>query len=246
MRVLTIALFLSLFFSCSGGSSDANGDDDSPGATSEEAETSKAKGKLYLRTQMVSYPSSYLNINWIFLGEDGTIVYDPVNGVNPINYAAERANNGANVGTYKIEGDQLVVNLEDGKSTSQRIETRNGNISYIDGGIASLQTGVPSGFKLNGQYAGGAITKNLASSHTYVFHDDGTFSLGRLGSVNTESEAGTAKSEDARSGRYHIKGNTLTLDFEDGTKEKAAIAIMDMGKGVQYLVINQTGFRLER
>ncbi len=78
-----------------------------------------------------------------------------------------------------------------------------------------------------------------------MFHDDGTFSLGRLGGVNTESVEGTAKSEDARSGRYHITGNTLTLDFQDGIKEKAVIAFMDMGNGKQHLVINQTSFRLE-
>jgi hypothetical protein len=260
MRMLFIALFLSFnLLSCSNNdgttadglnedeSVDNSTNDDEIGTSRNDPnETGTANGKLYLRTQTVSYPNSYLVINWIFLGDDGTIVYDPVNGVNPINYAVERENNAANVGNYKIEGDQLVVNLGDGKSTNQRIETRGGDISYIDGGIATRQRGVSAGFKLNGQYSGGAITKNLSSNHTYNFAEDGTFSLGRLGGVNTETEEGAVMSEDQRSGRYYIKGNTLTLEYKDGTREKAVIGIMNMGSGIQYLVINQTSFRMEK
>lgn len=245
MRTLSIGLFFSLFFfSCNNGDGQSNGDDDDAATpTSETKETGKVNGKLYLRTQTVSYPSSYLSITWIFLGDDGTIVYDPVNGVNSINYAAERANNAANVGNYKIEGDQLVVELENGSSTSQRIETRNGNISYIDGGIATIQRGVPTGFTLRGKYSGGAITRNLSSNHTYIFAEDGTFTLSRLGGVNTETEEGTTMSEDQRGGRYYITGNTLNLDYEDGTKEKAVIGIFEMGDGIQFLVINGSSFR---
>jgi hypothetical protein len=244
--------FLLCFFLLSSSCNNDNGNDDDTefsGSGNEESsaslDNSKSKGKLYLRTQMVSYPNSYLIIQWIFLGEDGTIVYDPVHGVNPVDYNAERADNADNVGKYELNGDQLVVEMENGKSSSQRYETRNGNISYIDGGTASIQTGVPAGFKLNGQYSGGAITKNLTSTHSYIFNEDGRFSLGRLGSVNTESTDGTASSQDERGGKYFINGNTLTLNFDDGTEEKAIIGIMDIGSGKPFLVINQTSFRME-
>ena len=252
---LTLVLFACLFFiiSCGGSSRQADAsDDETENVRGEDDRSQDAKGndtqrsigKLYLRTQMVSYPNSYQIIQWIFLGDDGTIVYDPVHGVNPVDYNAERSDNINNVGKYELSGNQLSVRFDNGQSTSQRIETRNGSISYIDGGITSLQTGVPDGFILNGQYSGGAVSKNLSSTHTYVFNDDGSFSLGRLGSVHTETTDGTASSEDRRGGRYFIQGNTLTLRYEDGGTEKAVIGVMNMN-GKQSLVINQTHFRLE-
>ncbi len=63
-----------------------------------QGNSTSSNGKLYFRT--MSWYSSYgssLDLNWIFLGNDGTFVRDPKNGVNPVNYAAELQNNADNI-----------------------------------------------------------------------------------------------------------------------------------------------------
>ena len=45
------------------------------------AESGKSTGNLYMRTAM---SGSSLNISWIYLGNDGVIVKNPVAGANPI------------------------------------------------------------------------------------------------------------------------------------------------------------------
>ena len=84
----------------------------------------------------------------------------------------------------------------------------------------------------------------MGNTFIYVFKDDGSFILKRLGAVRTEQ--GNGKSQDELTGRYSIAGNTLSLQFDDGTKEKAVIGIRDMKGGYRYLIINKSSFRMER
>jgi hypothetical protein len=209
------------------------------------AERGDAAGKLYLRTFMVSSSmGSSLTIDWIYLGNDGTIVYNPSNGVDPVNYTAERINNADNLGKYKIQGNQLVITWENGKTANFSLEFKDGDINILDGGIMVKQPGVPAGFTLNGQYAAGTMKKTMGNTQTYIFSNDGSFILKRLGSVRTQE--GTGKSEDQLPGHYSITGNTLSLQFDDGTKEKAVIGIRNMTGGIKYLIINKFSFRMEK
>jgi len=250
MKYFLYSLFLAISFSCANqvektGALLEHGDDDRP-ANNEVTEESEAAGKLYLRTIMVSGSiGSGLTITWIYFGDDGIVVYDPANGVNPINYAAERANNIDNVGKYKIQGDHLIINWDNGKTSNVGIEYQNGDINIIDGGITVRQAGVPAGFMLNGRYAGGAINKSMSAVHTYFFKDDGSFVLKRQGSVNTTKD-GPGSAEDEKPGNYTITGNTLTLQYQDGTKLKAVIGVKNMKGGYNYLIINQTSFLMEK
>lgn len=185
-----------------------------------------------------------LDISWIHLGNAGSIVRNPKNGNNPINYRAELTNNANNVGKYKIVNNKLNITWSNGKTASWSLETKNGDISAIDGGIVTRPAPMPANYKLNGQFAGGAILPNVGSIHTFVFTKDGTFTLNRQGTISTADVS--AISQDTNKGTYSISGNTLRLNFDNGQKQVANILIWDMGGGKSHLVINSTSYPQEK
>ena len=193
-------------------------------------------GKLYLNTTMWS---GSLSITWIWLGANGDIVVDPKHGADPIDLAAEAADNKANTGTYKVVGKDLVITWKNGKSGKWPFEKDKGDYSYINGGVTTRQPVMPANYKLEGKYSAGAITANLSASSTIVFSKDGKFTEGRLGGVST-TEAG-ATSTDNRSGTYNVTGNTLKLNYNGGKKEVAVIAVMMIGAR-KWLIINSSSY----
>lgn len=206
---------------------------------------SSAKGKLYFRTFMWTgmYGSS-LDLSWIFLGNDGTIVLDPENGVNPINYAAELQNNAKHVGKYKIAGNKLNISWNNGKTEVWSLDFRNGEISTMNGGIISQPKPVPANYKLSGQYSAGAVLPNVSSVQTLVFSNDGSFTLGKSGAVSTREVSGLSQS--SSKGTYKISGNTLWLNFENGETEIGTIYIWEQGEGKRHLVINKSSYPQEK
>lgn len=100
-----------------------------PPATAKTA----SRGSVYLRTVMFNG----LSITWVYLGNDGVIVWDPKHGVDPVNVAAEKADNSANTGTYKLAGNKLLVNWQNGKSAEMSVEYNGKAISAIDGGLTT-------------------------------------------------------------------------------------------------------------
>jgi hypothetical protein len=79
-----------------------NGAGETP-AVLKNATYNDANGKLYFRTFMwTGTYGSTLEMTWIYMGNNGSIVRNPKNGVNPVNFAAELANNSDNVGKYAI------------------------------------------------------------------------------------------------------------------------------------------------
>lgn len=206
---------------------------------------SAAKGKLYFRTYMWTgmYGSS-LDLSWIFLGNDGTIVVDPENGVNPISYSAELQNNARNVGKYKIAGDKLNITWNNGKTDAWSLGFRDGEISTMNGGIVTRPKPVPANYKLSGQYAAGAVLPNVSSVHTLVFSNDGTFSLKKSGAVSTADVS--ALSQSASKGTYKISGNTLWLNFDNGETQIGTIYIWEQGEGKRHLVINKSSYPQEK
>ena len=202
-------------------------------------------GKLYLRTFGRAYGSRYtLDINWVFLGADGTIVYDPVGGADPIDYKAEEQNNPGRIGKYQIAGKKLLITWRNGKKDEWSIETKGGDLTSMDGGIVTRQDRMPAGYRLSGQYSSLAVMPNVAGSRTFVFSKDGTFTLNTLGTVTT-SEVSGQKEWDSK-GTYTINGNTLTLTFANGQVKKSIICIWDMGEGSKNLVINNSYFPQEK
>lgn len=197
-------------------------------------------GKLYLR-------STYFNgtsLDWIYLGNDGTIVRDPKNGADPIDNNLEKQNNADNVGSYKINDKKLLLTWQDGKTTEWGLEYDKGEISAIDGGIVTLQTGLPSGYKLDGQYAASALLANVGQVQTFVFKKDGTFTLNTLGVVSTEDVGATA--EGNKKGTYTINGNTIKINFNNGEKTIGVITIFGNAGEKKNLILNNSSLPQEK
>lgn len=193
-------------------------------------------GRLYLRTYGYTIGGRYsLAIDWVFLGNDGTIVFNPVGGVDPIDYKTEAEQNTQNIGRYTLNGNNLHITWRTGKTEKWSVEREGGDFSAINGGIVSQQSKMPAGYRLAGQFAAGAITANLGSVSTFQFRKDGTFTLESLGTVTTRDVTG--KSEFSANGTYAINGNTLTLRYADGKVTKSVVCLWD-GAGDRSLVIN--------
>lgn len=201
-------------------------------------------GKLYLRTFMrMIGTQNFFEINWIFLGADGTIVYDPKNGVDPINYKKEEQDNPNNIGKYQVAGKKMMVTWRNGRKEEWSIETKGGDFSAIDGGIVTRQGRLPANYRIAGQYAASAVLPNVASVRTFIFSKDGTFTYNTQGTISTT--AVTSQKEWSQKGTYSISGNTLTLTFANGEIKKSVICIWDMG-GSKNLVINGSYFPQEK
>ena len=199
-----------------------------------------SKGTLYLRTYMWTgaYGTS-LDISWLYLGNDGVIVRNPKHGVDPLDVAKEKADNAKNTGTWNMEGNKILVSWSDGKQMSWSFEKEKGVVSSIDGGIVTVQSGMPAGYRLEGKYAALSVLPNVSNSQTIVFKNDGTFSMNSTGTVTTSDVSGVASSD--KEGKYTITGNTLTLTFGNGEIKKSVITIWDTGNE-KNLVINTRYF----
>lgn len=201
-------------------------------------------GKLYFRT--MSWMNQYgttLDLSWIFLGDNGMIVYNPKHGVNPINYEAELADNADLVGKYTIANNIMTVKWQNGKTVNWKLESSGGKLTFVDGGIVTLAPALPNNYRLSGQYAAGAFMKNVSSVQTLVFNMDGTFTQKKSGAVYNNDMSAISQSDNQ--GTYNITGNTLRLNFDNGEKLIAVIRIWDMGGGKKRLIINSSSFPQE-
>lgn len=199
-----------------------------------------APGKLYLKTYFwTGMYGSNLSISWIYLGNDGTVVRDPKNGVNPIDYKAELANNEKNVGKYKIEGSTITVTWNNGTTSNWKTTSKNGEYATIDGGIVTRQRGMPANYRLNGTFTASAFLPNVSSVNKFTFKPDGTFALYRSGSISTPDVS--KFSDDELKGTYRIDGNTLRLNYANGDQKASVICVWDDGNK-KNLVINSSYF----
>lgn len=199
-----------------------------------------SKGTLYLRTYMwTGAYGSNLDISWLYFSNDGVLVRNPKHGVDPLDPAKEKADNAKNTGTWKIEGNKILVSWSDGKQASWSFEKEKGVMSIIDGGIVTVQSGMPADYRLEGKYAALTVLPNVSNSQTLVFKKDGTFSMNSTGAIATSDVSSVASSD--KEGKYTITGNTLTLTFGNGEVKKSVITIWDMGDE-KNLVINTRYF----
>ncbi|HEX6915124.1 MAG TPA: hypothetical protein VF145_07770, partial [Chitinophagaceae bacterium] len=210
-----------------------NADEPSAEATGAVA---AASGDLYLRTYMWTgmYGTS-LDISWIYMDKNGNIVKNPKHGVNPVDWLKEKQDNAKNTGTYKVAGNKINITWNDGKTASWSVEKKDGKYSAIDGGITTIQKGMPANYRIEGKYASSIVLPNVAATTTLVFKKDGTFTSSNYGTVTTPDVTGS--SEKSKTGTYDITGNTLTMKFPDGKVEKSVITIWDDGDK-KNLVIN--------
>lgn len=191
-----------------------------------------APGKLYLRH--IRWMTGGTSLNWYFFADNGTVVVDPKHGVNPVNLAAERADNMKNMGTYVMTNNSLKISWLNGTTSDVEVEYKNGELIRIDAfSIVMRQKGFPANFKLNGTYNGVSGVGDVAQGRNFIFSGNGSFSVTNTGYVSNEATNNNVSN--TKSGSYRINGNTLTLEYADGTVEMAPIAIWD-----DRIVINNT------
>lgn len=186
--------------------------------------TQTATGRLYLRSIMY-ITTGKVDLSWYYLGDDGTLVKNPKNGVNPVNSKAETENNFEKTGTYKITGNKIATKWAKGGENTLSLKFKDGDITEMDVmGTMIRQKGLPKDFKLSGTYRG------LNNGGLYYFESNGCF----YRSLIEDGE----KVE--REGTYSINGNNLVLVFSDGKKELCLIALLD-----EDIVINTSFYSPE-
>lgn len=110
----------------------------------------------------------------------------------------------------------------------------------MDGGLVSVQTGMPAGFMLDGKYAASSMLPNVGQIRTFVFKPDGTFTLNTMGVVQTEDMGSTSQND--KKGTYTINGNTMRINFENGDKVVGVITVFGSGDEKKFLVLNNSSF----
>jgi len=235
LRVLAICLMLA---SCSDNQKTAT-DDDKPATGEPTAEKSSPKevpkGTLYLE----SYIVGGLSIGWLWLGDDGSFVKNPVRGANPIDLAAEKELNAVNTGTYTKNGDLISVTYQSGKTENWKMEYTDGKLNTIDGWFVEPQQGMPDNYKLEGNFTGSFKIGYVSKQQTYSFHKDGSLELASMATVNVEGAGGTAVGEPEK-GTYTISGNTLHITMANGDESVALIGVIPGDK--PSVIINYSMF----
>ncbi len=206
--------------------------------------SSNPDGHVYLRTLLWtnSYGTS-LDISWLYLGDDGTLVRNPTGGVNPVDVAWERQHNAANTGTYTLEDNRMLITWANGQTVTWNVEYEGGDLSAVDGGLVTEPDALPDDYRLDGQYATSAVLPDVSGSQTLIFRPDGTFERSTLGTVHAGIASGQSASE--AQGTYLISGNTLTLTMANGDVKKSIICTMAIYKDPS-LVINSSHYPRER
>lgn len=149
---------------------------------------------------------------------DGTVVRNPVAGVEAI--AQERAQRPQDVGTYRIDGANLVMSLDG--DVSSAYERADGGCFNWDAGSFCPVEPFARGTRVDGVYTGGASVGGGAvmAASTVTFRADGTYSLSSVASVKTGTEAGTVGSSGNWQGRYRFDGNALILTPDTGAEQR--------------------------
>lgn len=183
-----------------------------------------AKGGLqgaWLRTETFYWSGSLSlsNHGWFFT-KNGRFSRAPAGGFD-FNAFEKAEKAGGLDGVYWITGDKLILRWADGsKDLEYDFERKGDELKF--GGIGAVPVqGFKKGWRLDGEYEGGASFGGgaIASSNTLVFRKDGTFARSSVGSFvsrgDTTSVSGGSQSESA--GTYEFNGYTLTLKLTDGS-----------------------------
>ncbi len=202
---------------------------------SSSTDAAPRKGTLYLQ----SYIVGGLSIGWLWLGDDGNFVKNPVMGADPINMAVEKTQNAANSGTYTKNGNVISVTYFTGKKENWQMEYLEGKLNTIDGWFVAPQKGMAANYKLKGKFTGNFKVGYVSKQQTYTFNNDGTLTLSGMATVNVDGAGGTSTAEPEK-GTYTIKGNTLNIKMNNGDQSIALIGLIPGAK--PSIIINYTMF----
>ncbi|HEX3359184.1 MAG TPA: lipocalin family protein [Tepidisphaeraceae bacterium] len=180
---------------------------------------------LYLRT---AFAFNQIESTTFYLHGD-QIAWNPKGGVDPFDFAAAEKSEPANVGHFKINGDQMEITWGGGRAAqSLKIERQNGKMSALDGGLVSKVGSYSNDQKLDATFGGVMLAGGeggITGGRTITFAKDGHFSTATLATaeLNPNVAGGTGSVASDNSGTYTLSGNTLTLNFAGGKTEKHTV-----------------------
>ena len=171
-----------------------------------------APNGLYLMTRY--WPGSGLEMG-AYLFRNGTVVRNPIGA----DIESERAVHPKEVGTFQLQGGNLMMNFA-GTPQTARFESENGGCFGWDAGSFCPAEVFKPGATLDGVFEGGASVGGGAvmSSTAITFHADGSYTRESAASFKTTTSASTVSggSTGADKGRYRIEGTALHLMPEGG------------------------------
>ena len=152
---------------------------------------------------------------------DGTVILNPVGSAKSLDLQAEQATHPNNIGTYRLQGGQLVLSFPDGKHEAKFEPESKGCFGWNMGIFCSVEAFKP-GTTLDGTFSGGASVGGGAvmSSTSITFRRDGTYQRESAGSFATQGSttAVSGGSVGTEHGKYRIDGTALYL-MPDGGRE---------------------------
>lgn len=148
---------------------------------------------------------------------DGTVVRNPVAGIDGI--AQERAQRPQDVGSYRLDGADLVMTLGGAEVRDKLESDKEGCFGWDAHSFCPVKP-FARGTRIDGVYAGGASVGGGAvmSASTLTLRSDGSYSLSSVGSVATGTEAGTVGSSREEQGSYRFDENALILTPQNGAQ----------------------------
>ena len=183
----------------------------------------------------------YLQIqSWMFNGSlsfeyrhywfrpDGNVYFGvPPGGLaNPADFGTLQKLDPDHCGTYGINGKKITIQHAGGQPVTTDFSSENGGAVLNFDGPGAVRVGsFKNNQTLEGNYEAGATVKRvgsfIAASATMVFHRDGTYTAGRLGTVQSTGDrvSAGASAESSDKGTYKLSGNTLTITHANGKSD---------------------------
>lgn len=191
---------------------------------------------------------SLSNQGWFFT-KDGRFSKAPRGGFDPKAFAAA-APAGKGEGTYWIAAGKITFAWADGsKPTVQDFQDKGDELVW--GGLGATRVeGFPKGWRLEGEYEGGASVGGgaLMSSTTITYFKDGTFRRGSVASFKTESDRSVVSGGASGEGRgtYEFDGFTLTMTENGQTSRYTVFAFSDKDAAGRPEYIYRDGTMMRR
>jgi hypothetical protein len=192
-------------------------------------------GTLYLQAR--TNPSGTELTHWLLLPAGRVYQGVPPGGVESFDFAAARAAEPKQCGTYTVSGGKMHIVWGGGRAAESLdyAAEADGNLR-IEGLFAKRVGRFPAGHRLSGEYYGGGAVGGgtgsfVSSSRTLRFRADGTFTSKDIGGVAFSGNGydGSAVSRGESSGTYQISGNTLILRHANGTVTRHTVYPYAMG-----------------
>ena len=180
---------------------------------------------LRMETYYWSGSLSFSNYGWFFT-QSGRVSRAPSGGFNFEDF--EKATQaGKEDGVYWITGDKITIRWADGSKDWEYSFEKKGDELRLDGIGATPVEGFKAGWRLDGEYEGGASLGGgaLAASSTIVFRKDGTFARSSISSFKSTGDGTeiSGGSQSAAAGTYEFNGHTLTLSPNDGATTRYTV-----------------------